>query len=115
MKYGIVAVVGAAFMSPLEAMADTVYFGKVKDAEKPAYVVYDTIKTSSKYHSQLPEKNHPDYNKILAKRDDSVNEAIRDVAKEKGYDVVVEKEDPKINGYLDINPTVIEKIKENEK
>ena len=114
-KYGIVAVVGTAFMNPLEARAETIYFGKVKDTKNPAYVVYDTIKTSSKYHSQLPEKNHPDYNKILAKRNDSVNEAIRDVANEGRYDVVVEKDDPKINGYLDINATVIKKIEENEK
>lgn len=39
---GLITAVAIA-LSPLEAIADTVYAGKVKNAESPAYVVFDDI------------------------------------------------------------------------
>ena len=103
-------------LSPLEVLADTVYFGgEVKGKETPAYIVFDKIKTESKYHNQIPSKNDPNYDKILQKRNNSLTEAIKDVANKKGYDVVVEKNDPEIKGYVDISNLVISQLKENEK
>lgn len=100
----------------MNAMAATVYYGgAVKGKEKPAHIVFDTVKVESKYHDKLPEPGDPAYHKVLQKRNDSVNKAVRDVAKEKGYDVVVEKDDPKLKGSVDITRAVIKRLKKNEK
>ncbi len=118
-KYLTSAVLATAIaLSPLEAIADTVYAGKIKKDDKyesPAYIVFDDIKTESKYHKRLPMPNHPDYMKVLQQRNDSIQKAIDDVAEEKGYDIVVEENDPKIKDYKNINKEVSEKLKENEK
>ena len=113
-KYSLAGIASAIVLSPLEALADTVYYGKIEGAKTPAWVIFDSLKTESKYHAQLPDKNSPNYDKILAQRNNSVYTAIRDVATNNKYDVVVEKDDPAINGYVDITEEVKKKIKENE-
>ena len=103
-------------LAPQYVAADTIYYGgSIKNKEKPAYIIYDKVKIESRYHQELPSKNDPDYDKILQKRNNSVKKAIKQVAKEEGYDVVVEKNDPEIKGYTDISALVIEQLKENEK
>ena len=118
---GIIAT--AIALSPLEAIADTVYYGELnkdKKYESPAYIVFDDVKTESKYHKRLPMPNDPNYDKILQQRNDSVYKAIEDVAigddkKDDKYDVVVEESDPKIKEYVNITEEVIKKLEENEK
>jgi len=108
-------IISSAFL-PLEALADTTYYGKVdkKKSQEAAYIVFDEVKVKSKYHDELPEKNDPNYDKILAQRNKSVNKAVEDVAKDKSYDVVVEKDDPKLTDYTNISDSVITKMEKNE-
>jgi len=108
-------VIGIILFIQVGAMADTVYYGgSVKNKTKPACVEFDKIKVESKYHKKLPAQNDPSYNKILQQRNDSVDDAIKDVAKEKGYDVVVEKDDPALKNAANITKTVISRLKKNE-
>jgi len=107
---GIMA--GASFISPLEAMADTVYYGTVKNASNPAYVVYDDVKEKSKYQ---PKKNDTNYDKDVSTRTENIKSAITNVAKNNSYDVVVKKDDPKIDNYKDITSDVIKELESIEK
>ncbi len=107
----------AAFISnPMPAYADTIYHGKLKNAEKAAYVEWNAVKEASKYTKELNkmDNNDPKYNTIKEKRNKSVKDAIKRVGKENNYDVVVEKDDPKIDNYNNINNQVKKKIKDIE-
>ena len=94
------------------AYADTVYFGKVKDAKTSAYVVYSDISAKSKYQ---PGKDDSDRAKKIATRDTNIRTSITAVAVAGSYDVIVEKGDPVISGYKDVNKEVIETLKAIEK
>lgn len=114
---GKLALGGAVMTSSLyssPSFADTVYYGgNVKGKKVPAYIIYDSVKEQSKY--KLPEKNNSEYDKILGKRTESISSAISSYASGNGYDVVVEKSDPVIDGYKDITQGVVGKLKELEK
>lgn len=112
LRRGIGLLIGAIALHPLEAHADTVYYGKIKDSKKAAYLIFDDVKVKSKYHSMLPEKNDPRYSKILQERNNSIYNSISFVASRDSYDVVVEEGDPKIPNYTDISKLVIERLKE---
>ena len=104
------AVAGMSLYSP-HAYADSVYFGAVKGAKSPAYIVYKDVSAASKYQ---PAKDSVDYAKQIAKRMENISSAIATVATAGKYDVVVEKADPVIKDYVDINPNVIKSLKEIE-
>ena len=118
-KFGVaIGLVATAMMySPSPAYAETVYYGKVKDAKSSAYVQWDTVKAASKYTKELDKLNtsDPQYNTTKDKRNKSVKDAIKKVGEDKKYDVVVEKDDPKIDNYKNINDDVKKKIEELEK
>ncbi len=94
--------------------ADTIYYGKLEQEKKQniAYVEWDEIKKASKYHKQLEKlnKNDPKYMIIQNKRNEEVMNTIKKIAKEKNYDVVIEKDDPKIEGYKNINKEIKKEI-----
>jgi hypothetical protein len=115
-------VTGGAVFSPIEkAVADTIYYGSYnpKEEQKVAYVEFSEISPKSKY--VLPSKNDTRYNLILNQRNTSISNAISDVAGDFNgeyqatYDVVVEKDDPAVKGYVEITSKVIKRLKEIEK
>ena len=109
--------IGGIFLDASPAYGDTVYYGgAVKGKTNPACVVWDEVKAASSV--KLPAANNPNYNKDLQRRNDNIYGAINAVATEKGYDVVVEKNDPPIispKAYVDINDLVKAEIKKIEK
>ncbi len=104
------AIAGMSLHSP-HAYADSVYYGAIKGAKSPAYIVYKDVSAASKYQ---PAKDSVDYAKQIAKRMENISSAIATVATAGKYDVVVEKGDPVIKDYVDINPNVIKSLKEIE-
>ena len=122
LKYaGATLLAGSIALSPLEeVVADTSYYGsyKPREEQKVAYIEYNKLASESKH--TLPPKNDPRYNFILNQRNMNISNAITDVAGnfngeyEVAYDVVVEKDDPRINGYVDITQKVAKRLKEIE-
>jgi len=95
------------------AYADTIYYGKVKDAKTPAFILGETVRSASKYPTC--DENNTNYTKELAKREENFYSAITNVASSNNYGVVVEKGDPEIAGYKDITSEVVKALKEIEK
>ena len=114
---GLYAVAPSLVSSP--AYADTIYFGKLDKSttQTVAYVTWENIKVKSKYHKQLGgmDKHDPKYTAVLEQRNKSIRDAIRKVGESTKYEVVVEKSDPEIKGYVDINNQVVAKLEEIEK
>jgi len=119
LQYGLTGIVLAGVLPSWEASAETVYYnnipgGKIKDAKKPAHVVFDEVKTASSIIVPEDTRN-PSYHSQLSKRNASVYGAISTVASRGGHDVVVERGDPVIKDYVNINEAVKKQIKESEK
>ncbi|MEK6875573.1 MAG: hypothetical protein AABX30_02725 [Nanoarchaeota archaeon] len=97
--------------------ADTIYYGKLKGAQRIAYVEFDEVKVESKYHKQLERlsETDPKYTVFVNKRYNSIVAAITEVAKEEKYDVVIEKGDPDVKNSTDIGELVMAKLEEIEK
>lgn len=106
-----IALAGLSLNSPL-AYADTVYYGSVKSAKSPAYIVYNDVASKSKYQ---PGKDDNDRAKKIALRDGNIRTSVAAVAAAGKYDVVVEKGDPVIGGYKDISNEVIATLSVIEK
>ena len=113
----VLGLTASAMFPSYNAMADTIYYGKVKDAKKAAYIDWNVVKEASKYTAELDkmDNNDPKYDTIKEKRNKSVKNAIKNVGREDNYDVIVEKGDPKIANYKNINSRVKDKIKDIEK
>jgi len=109
-------VAGTIAISPLcTAFADTVYYGgDVKGKSSPTYVEFSKIAEHSKYTKEIPSQNDPKYNQAVNERDASVYAAIFNTAMNRGYDLVVEKNDPAIDNAKDITSEVIAQLKNYE-
>jgi Skp family chaperone for outer membrane proteins len=118
-KKGLVSLVlsSSFFLASGLSYAETVHYGSIKGAKSPAYVELSSIEEQSKYQAKMKDvkEGSVDYESLRTKRNESVSTSIETFAKEKGYDVVVEKDDPKIDNYVEITPGVITKMKELEK
>ena len=117
---GAIAISGVSgVISPLEAWADTIYYGKIEQSKKQnsAYIIHEDVKVKSKYYEKLSKmkSNDPDYYSVLSQLELSINNAVVNVASSNGYNVVVEKDDPEIKDYTAITQKVIEKMEKNEK
>ncbi|HRZ85418.1 MAG TPA: hypothetical protein P5277_01430 [Candidatus Paceibacterota bacterium] len=108
---------GMIVASPLYSVfADTIYYGNdIKGKSNPAYVEFNKIAEHSKYTKEIPAQNDPKYNRVVTDRDASVYAAIFGTAMNKGYDLVVEKNDPVINNAKDITSEVIAQLNYYEK
>ena len=108
---------GSFFLASGLSYADTIHYGNIKGAKNPAYVELSSIEEQSKYQAKMKEvkEGSVDYESYRTKRNESVANSIGTLAKEKGYDVVVEKDDPKIDNYVEITDEVVTKMKELEK
>ncbi|MHC4605718.1 MAG: hypothetical protein ACYTAF_02125 [Planctomycetota bacterium] len=73
----------------------TVYYGSLDDAKKPAEIVaqkvFDKIPEYREIKNKGLDEDDPEYWSLLSKANDKFYEAVRTVAQDKGYDVVVEK------------------------
>ena len=100
-----------------EAYANQIYYINTEDndlnkSKTPAYIVYNNVSAASKYQ---PGKDDSDRVAKIAKRDANIRTSVTAVAAAGNYDIVVEKGDPVIKGYKDINPEVIETLKAIER
>ena len=98
-----------------EAYADNIYYqtvNKVSEAKTPAYIIYNNVSAASKYQ---PGKDDSDRVAKIAKREGNIRTSITAVAAAGNYDLVVEKGDPVIKNYKDINAEVIETLKAIER
>lgn len=95
-----------------EAYADTVYYGKVKDAKSPAYVVWKDIEAKSKYQ---PHKDASNRVEQLSKREINIRTSITAAGAAGNYDLVVEKGDPVIKDYKNITEAAIKTLEAIEK
>ncbi len=112
---GLVIASGIGY-SP-EAYANQIYYINTEDndlnkSKTPAYIVYNNVSAASKYQ---PGKDDSDRVAKIAKRDANIRTSVTAVAAAGNYDIVVEKGDPVIKGYKDINPEVIETLKAIER
>jgi len=106
----------AIILSIVPAAEAVVYFGKVDGAKKPAELTAKTVFNEIPEYKKIKDKglgkDDAEYWLLLNKANDKFNKAVKKVAEDGKYDVVVEKGSQKFDSTpADLTQKVIDALK----